>query len=304
VVEEDWRASLRRDIRRYPEVRSIAALVVRQLHLIQDEAKRTSYMKRQDDNLNTPQPSVSAVPGAVPVLLEVVDIHKSFGPREVLNGVSLCVSAGEVVGLFGRDGAGKSVTFYCILGLLPCDAGRIVLAGTDISGLPFYRRAALGLGYLPEQPSIFRGLSVEDNILAMLEIVEPEKARRLERLEELLADLRIAHLRSAKATSLSGGERRRCEVARAMALDPLFVLLDEPFAGIDPLTIASIKGLIGDFRRRGIGVLITDQNVPEMLDVIDRAYLLDEGVTVFSGTPEEMLDDPEVISRYLGALRD
>ncbi|KLI62920.1 LPS export ABC transporter ATP-binding protein [Aurantiacibacter marinus] len=261
-------------------------------------------MKRHSDNPAIPQARASSAALPDPVLLEVVDIRKAFGPRDVLSGVSLSVSSQEVVGLFGRDGAGKSVTFYCILGLLSCDAGRIVLAGTDISGLPFYRRAALGLGYLPEQPSIFRGLSVEDNILAMLEIVEPDRNSRLERLEDLLDDLRIAHLRKAKATSLSGGERRRCEVARAMALDPLFVLLDEPFAGIDPLTIASIKSLIGDFRRRGIGVLITDQNVPEMLDVIDRAYLIDEGTTVFCGTPEEMLDDPVVISRYLGALDD
>lgn len=234
--------------------------------------------------------------------LEVVDIRKSFGARQVLQGVSLCVSTGEIVGLFGRDGAGKSVTFYCILGLTSCDGGRILLDGADISALPFYRRAVLGLGYLPEQPSIFRGLGVEANILAMLELVEPDQERRERRLEELLCDLNIAHLRGAKATSLSGGERRRCEVARAMALNPVVVLLDEPFAGIDPLTIASIKDMIGDLKRRGIGVLITDQNVPEMVDLIDRAYLIHEGATVCSGSPHELLHDPLAIELYFGAI--
>lgn len=233
-------------------------------------------------------------------VLEVVDIHKSFGKREVLRGVSLRIPKGEVVGLFGRDGAGKTVTFYCILGLVKCDAGRIMLGGHDISRLPFYRRALLGLGYLPEQPSIFRGLTVSDNIRSMLEIVEPNAKARRERLEELLDDLRIEHLRDAQATSLSGGERRRCEVARALALDPSFILLDEPFAGIDPLTIASIKEMILEFKWRGIGVLITDQNVPEMVDVIDSAHLLDEGSTIFSGSAEQLLQDENVIARYLG----
>lgn len=232
--------------------------------------------------------------------LEIIEIHKSFGKREVLKGVSFKVCQGQVVGLFGRDGAGKTVTFYCILGLTKCDAGRIMLGDQDISRLPFYRRALLGLGYLPEQPSIFRGLTVAGNIRAMLEIVEPDVAIQEQRLEELLADLRIGHLRDAPATSLSGGERRRCEVARALALDPAFILLDEPFAGIDPLTVASIKEMIRDFRRRGIGVLITDQSVPEMVDVIDCAYLLDEGITVFSGSPDQLLHDDLVIARYLG----
>ena len=236
-------------------------------------------------------------------ILEVVEIHKSFGAHEVLRGLSLSVRQGEVVGLFGRDGAGKTVAFYCILGLTKCDMGRIMLDDVDISRLPFFRRALLGLGYLPEQPSIFRGLTVAGNILAMLEIVEPNEVARQQRLEELLADLRIEHLRDALATSLSGGERRRCEVARALALDPSFVLLDEPFAGIDPLTIASIKEMILDFKRRGIGVLMTDQNVPEMVEVIDRAYLLDEGLNVFAGTPQEMLEDQNVIARYLGEVK-
>lgn len=235
-----------------------------------------------------------------PERLEVVDIHKSFGSRQVLKGVSLTVGRGQVVGLFGRDGAGKTVTFYCILGLLKLAAGRIVLRGEDISGLPFYRRAIMGIGYLPEQPSIYRGLTVAENIMATLEITEPDQEFRSQRLEELLRDLRIEHLRDVSAKALSGGERRRCEVARALALNPSFMLLDEPFAGIDPLTVLSIKELVREFKNRGIGVLMTDQNVPEMMDVIDHAYLIDEGATVFSGTPEEMLHDQMAISLYLG----
>jgi lipopolysaccharide export system ATP-binding protein len=232
--------------------------------------------------------------------LEIIDLHKSFGKRPVLDGLSITVRQGEVVGLFGRDGAGKSVCFYCILGLLKPDAGRIMLRGEDISRLPFYRRAILGLGYLPEQPSIFRGLTVAQNVQAMLEIGEPDPRIREERLEDLLTDLNIAHLRDARATSLSGGERRRCEVARALALDPAIMLLDEPFAGIDPLTIASIKELIREMKRRNIGVLLTDQNVPEMLELIDRACVIDQGRLVFEGSPDEMLHDPSVIQNYLG----
>jgi lipopolysaccharide export system ATP-binding protein len=261
-------------------------------------------MERRIVPISDPAPGGQAAAKiAAPETLEVVEIHKSFGSREVLRGLSLRVTQGEVVGLFGRDGAGKTVTFYCILGLAKCDMGRVMLGDVDISRLPFYRRALLGLGYLPEQPSIFRGLTVAGNILSMLEIVEPDLGARRARLEELLADLRIENLRNARATSLSGGERRRCEVARALALDPSFVLLDEPFAGIDPLTIASIKEMILDFKRRGIGVLMTDQNVPEMVEVIDRAYLLDDGREVFEGTPLEMMKDENVIARYLGAVR-
>jgi len=259
-------------------------------------------MYYEDENLRSrPRGFATGEASAhAPTTLELVDLHKSFRARSVLDGVSLAMRGGEVVGLFGRDGAGKTVTFYCILGLVDCDSGRIILNGEDISGLPFYRRAVMGLGYLPEQPSIFRGLSVADNIGAVLEIVEPEADARQAALEQLLEDLRIAHLRDAKATSLSGGERRRCEVARALALDPSFILLDEPFAGIDPLTVASIKSLILDIRDRGIGVLLTDQNVPDMLQVIDRACLLDDGVLTFTGTPEEMIHDPHVVEHFLG----
>lgn len=232
--------------------------------------------------------------------MEAVELHKRFGARPVLDGVSLSIDQGEVVGLFGPDGAGKTTTFYCLLGLVRPDMGRVVLDGEDVTRLPFYRRAVLGLAYLPEQPSIFRGLTVEQNISAMLEVVEPSPELRDERLEELLEALDLVRLRDSPANSLSGGERRRCEVARALALDPRIVLLDEPFAGIDPLTIASIKQMIAEMRGRNIGILLTDQNVPEMLDVIDRAYVMAEGRVIFSGDPQEMLHNPDVISRYLG----
>lgn len=235
-----------------------------------------------------------------PIQLQAVELRKSFGNRAVLDGVSLEVGQGEIVGLFGPDGAGKTTTFYCLLGLLRPDMGRIMLAGADVTALPFYRRAMLGLAYLPEQPSIFRGLTVEQNILSMLEIVEPVREQRDAKLEEILESLDLARLRKSSANSLSGGERRRCEVAKALALDPAIMLLDEPFSGIDPLTIASIKQLIREMRKRGIGILLTDQNVPEMLSLIERAYVMDEGRVIFSGTPDEMMRAPLVIEHYLG----
>lgn len=235
-----------------------------------------------------------------PIQLQAVELRKSFGKRPVLDGVSLEVGQGEIVGLFGPDGAGKTTSFYCLLGLLRPDMGRIMLAGADVTALPFYRRAMLGLAYLPEQPSIFRGLSVEQNILSMLEIVEPVREQQEAKLEDILESLDLVRLRKASANSLSGGERRRCEVAKALALDPAIMLLDEPFSGIDPLTIASIKQLIREMRKRGIGILVTDQNVPEMLSLIERAYVMDEGRIIFSGKPAEMMRAPIVIEHYLG----
>ena len=232
--------------------------------------------------------------------IEVIDVHKRFGSYEALKGISLTVSQGEIVGLFGPDGAGKTVTFQCMLGLHRPNSGRIAFDGADVTRLPFYRRAILGLGYLPEQPSLFRGLSVAQNITAMLEIAEPDGQARRERLEELLQGLNLAHLRDSRATALSGGERRRTEVARALALEPKIMLLDEPFRGIDPLTIASIKELIGEMRERGIGILVTDQNVPEMMEVIERAYVIDEGKVIFEGSPKEMMEDSQVVAHYLG----
>lgn len=233
-------------------------------------------------------------------LLEVVDIFKVLGKRSVLNGLSLSVRDGEILGLFGPDGAGKTVCLQCILGLMKADRGRVVLQGQDVTRLPFYRRALLGMGYLPQQPSIFRGLTVAQNIMAMVETVEPDRPARANRLDRLLADLGIAHLRDTRATALSGGERRRCEIARSLALEPVIMLLDEPFAGIDPLTIESIKHLILDMKRRGIAVMLTDQNVDVMLELIDRACVIDEGKPIFEGTPQEMLESPIVADHYLG----
>lgn len=242
----------------------------------------------------------ATAPKEQPFRLEAVELHKSFGKRQALNGISLNVHEGEIVGLFGPDGAGKTTSFYCLLGLLKPDQGRVMLGGQDVTRIPFYRRAVLGLAYLPEQPSIFRGLTVEQNIRSMLEVVEPVETSRESRLEELLEALDLLHLRDSAANALSGGERRRCEVARSLALDPRIMLLDEPFAGIDPLTIASIKQMIAGMRERNIGILITDQNVPEMLGVIDRAYVMAEGEIIYSGAPQDMMHDTAVIDRYLG----
>lgn len=250
------------------------------------------------DDLEVPETASADANGSS--ALEAIDLRRAYGLRPVLGGISLKVGQGEVVGLFGADGAGKTTTFYCMLGLVKPDAGRVMLNGSDITNLPFYRRAIMGLGYLPEQTSIFRGLTVAQNISAMLELVEPDPDVRAGRLEELLNGLDVAHLRDASANSLSGGERRRCEVARALALDPLFMLLDEPFAGIDPLTIASIKSMIRDMKRRNIGILVTDQNVPEMLSVIDRAYVIDAGTNIYEGSPEAMMRDATVVAHYLG----
>lgn len=238
---------------------------------------------------------------AAPALLQVVDIFKILGKRSVLNGLSLSVCEGEIFGLFGPDGAGKTVALQCMLGLMRPDLGRIVLRGQDVTRIPFYRRALLGMGYLPEQPSIFRGLTVAQNVMAMIETVEPDRVMRATRLERLLADLGIAHLRDTRAAALSGGERRRCEIARSLALEPVIMLLDEPFAGIDPLTIESLKHMILAMKKRGIAVLLTDQNVDVMMELIDHACVIDDGGAIFEGSPQEMLQSPMVIEHYLGS---
>ena len=232
--------------------------------------------------------------------LSVVSIAKSYDKRSVLSDVSLSVARGEVVGLLGPNGAGKTTCFYSIMGLVKPDAGRIMLDGEDITGLPMYRRAILGLGYLPQETSIFRGLTVEKNISAVLELAEPDKARRAERLEFLLEEFGLARLRTAPAMALSGGERRRCEIARALAADPSIMLLDEPFAGIDPLSIADIRDLIKDLKQRDIGVLITDHNVRETLDIVDRACIIYDGRVLFAGSPQELVADENVRRLYLG----
>ncbi len=232
--------------------------------------------------------------------LSIISIAKSYDNRVVLSDVSLSVGRGEVVGLLGPNGAGKTTCFYSVMGLVKPDAGRILLDGADITALPMYRRAILGLGYLPQETSIFRGLSVAKNISAVLELVEPDKAARADRLEFLLSEFGLEKLRNSAAMALSGGERRRCEIARALAANPSIMLLDEPFAGIDPLSISDIRDLIKDLKKRDIGVLITDHNVRETLEIVDRACIIYDGRVLFAGSPEALVADENVRRLYLG----
>ena len=232
--------------------------------------------------------------------LSVVSIAKSYDKRTVLTDVSLTVGKGEVIGLLGPNGAGKTTCFYSVMGLVKPDSGRIMLDGDDITGLPMYRRAILGLGYLPQETSIFRGMSVEQNILSVLELAVPDKDKRKLRLDTLLDEFGLTRLRESPAMALSGGERRRAEIARALAADPSIMLLDEPFAGIDPLSISDIRDLICQLKQRGIGVLITDHNVRETLSICDRAYIIYDGRVLFSGSPDELVADANVRRLYLG----
>ncbi|KUR78163.1 LPS export ABC transporter ATP-binding protein [Novosphingobium sp. FSW06-99] len=232
--------------------------------------------------------------------LEVVSIAKSYDRRAVLSDISLSVAKGEVLGLLGPNGAGKTTCFYSIMGLVRPDSGRILLDGVDITRLPMYRRAILGLGYLPQETSIFRGLTVEQNIATVLELIEPDRDTRAAELERLLDEFGLTRLRTSAAMALSGGERRRCEIARALAARPSIILLDEPFAGIDPLSISDIRHLVTDLKRRGIGVLITDHNVRETLDIVDRACIIYGGQVLFAGSPEALVADPNVRRLYLG----
>ena len=232
--------------------------------------------------------------------LFVRQLRKTYKGRCVIEDVSLEVRRGEAVALLGPNGAGKTTLFYMITGLVRPDAGTIMLDDYDVTALPMYRRARLGIGYLPQEPSIFRGLSVEDNIRAVLEISQKDRRKRAEELEALLAEFDIAKRRKTQAIALSGGERRRCEIARALAGHPSFILLDEPFAGIDPIAVGDIQVLVRHLTRRGIGVLITDHNVRETLGLIDRAYIIHSGHVLTEGTPEEIVADPEVRRSYLG----
>jgi lipopolysaccharide export system ATP-binding protein len=232
--------------------------------------------------------------------LEVRSIAKSYDRRAVLHDVSLHVERGEVVGLLGPNGAGKTTSFYSVMGLVRPDAGRIYLDGRDITNLPMYRRAILGLGYLPQETSIFRGLTVEQNILAVLEVDEPDREARAEKLERLLGEFGLTHLRESPAMALSGGERRRCEIARSLAAEPSIMLLDEPFAGIDPISISDIRQLVMELKQRDIGVLITDHNVRETLDIVDRACIIYDGQVLFEGTPQALVADENVRRLYLG----
>ncbi|HSY05317.1 MAG TPA: LPS export ABC transporter ATP-binding protein [Steroidobacteraceae bacterium] len=232
--------------------------------------------------------------------LQATGLAKSYKSRQVVRDLSLELASGEVVGLLGPNGAGKTTAFYMIVGLVPCDAGRICLGDVDVTLLPMHRRAQLGLGYLPQEASVFRKLSVEDNVMAILETRHMERAAREERLEQLLEELRIGHVRRSLGLALSGGERRRVEIARALAAEPRFMLLDEPFAGVDPLSVLDIQRIIRELTHRGIGVLITDHNVRETLGVCARAYIVNQGTVIASGSAEEVLANPQVREVYLG----
>ena len=244
------------------------------------------------------KPALSVTAGSAG--LQVRNLRISYKGRPVIRDFSLDLHHGEVVGLLGPNGSGKTTCFYSIAGLVTAQSGQVFINGTDIMGLPMYLRARMGIGYLPQEVSIFRGLSVEDNILTALEVAQPDRHRRYERLDELLTEFSINHLRKAPSIALSGGERRRVEIARCLAANPKFLLLDEPFAGIDPIAVGEIRHLVTDLKSRGIGVLITDHNVHETLKIVDRAYILHDGVVLKNGTAQEVIGDETVRRVYLG----
>ena len=232
--------------------------------------------------------------------LKIESLRKSYRKRLVISDVSMHLHRGEVVALLGPNGSGKTTCFYSIAGLVTPEGGRVSIDGRDVTRLPMYRRARLGIGYLPQETSIFRGMNVEDNILAVLELSMKDRVRRFERLEELLNEFSIEHLRRSPALALSGGQRRRVEIARCLAANPKYLLLDEPFAGVDPIAVGEIRNLVSDLKKRGLGVLITDHNVRETLDIVDRAYILHDGVVLRSGTAQEIVEDENVRRVYLG----
>lgn len=232
--------------------------------------------------------------------LKVDNLRKSYKKRVVIRDVSLSLQQGEVVALLGPNGSGKTTTFYAIAGLIYPEGGHVNIEGRDVTNLPMYRRAKMGIGYLPQEMSIFRGMSVEDNILAILDISISNRHKRRERLEELLSEFSIEHLRRAPALALSGGERRRVEIARCLAAQPKYLLLDEPFAGVDPISVGDIRHLVADLKKRGIGVLITDHNVRETLEIVDRAYILHDGKVLMSGSPSDVVENENVRRVYLG----
>lgn len=271
-------------------------------NLIPLAARRMVGLEPDSGTQEPAGPAYASTPGpaASNGLLTVSSVVKSFGRRVVVRGVSLALERGEAVGLLGPNGAGKTTVFYMITGLIPADEGRIEIDGHDVTRLPMYRRARLGIGYLPQEASIFRGLSVEDNIRAVLELNEPDKQEREAKLDSLLEEFNIERLRKSPSIALSGGERRRVEIARALASDPSYILLDEPFAGIDPIAIGDIRALVRHLTERGIGVLITDHNVRETLELIDRAYIIYDGQVLTEGSPGEIIANEEVRRVYLG----
>jgi lipopolysaccharide export system ATP-binding protein len=253
----------------------------------------------EEEELSAQEPQYTEAP-AQQGTLSVFNLEKTFGRRKVVQGASLSLRRGEAVGLLGPNGAGKTTIFYMITGLIKADSGKIVLESRDITRLPMYQRARLGIGYLPQEASIFRGLNVEDNIMSVLEVVERNRRRRREDLERLLDEFDIERLRKSPSIALSGGERRRVEIARALASRPAYMLLDEPFAGIDPIAVGDIRALVRQLTNRGIGVLITDHNVRETLGLTDRAYIIYSGQVLMEGTPAEIVSHPEVRRVYLG----
>ena len=246
----------------------------------------------------TPPPNLTVQTGDVG--LQIISLRKSYRKRPVIRDVSITLGRGEVVALLGPNGSGKTTCFYAIAGLVAPEGGKVIIDGRDVTTLPMYRRAQLGIGYLPQEMSIFRGMSVEDNIMSILEIALKDRHQRRERLETLLSEFSIEHLRRASAMALSGGERRRVEIARCLAAGPKYVLLDEPFAGVDPIAVAEIRHLVADLKNRGIGVLITDHNVQETLQIVDRAYILHDGKVLMSGTTQYVVQDENVRRVYLG----
>ena len=245
-----------------------------------------------------PKPELKVADGQAG--LNISHLRKSYRKKLVIRDFSMDLNRGEVVALLGPNGSGKTTTFYAIAGLVTPEGGKVLLDGTDVTNLPMYRRAQMGIGYLPQEMSIFRGLSVEDNISAILDITESNRHKRRERLEELLSEFSIEHLRRAPALALSGGERRRVEIARSLAANPKYLLLDEPFAGVDPISVGDIRSLVADLKTRGIGVLITDHNVRETLEIVDRAYILHDGQVLMSGTPQDVVQNENVRRVYLG----
>jgi lipopolysaccharide export system ATP-binding protein len=268
--------------------------------------KKADGPQDASQNVNAPSDVAGAMPGQpgkstrLKGTLVARGLCKSYRGRQVVNGVSFGVRAGEAVGILGPNGAGKTTCFYMVTGLVPADAGSIEIDGFDVTSMPMYRRSRLGIGYLQQEASIFRGLSVENNIKAVLEVVEKDRSKRASELDALLEEFHIAHLRKAPAISLSGGERRRLEIARALASRPNFMLLDEPFAGVDPIAVSDIQQLVRHLTSRGIGVLITDHNVRETLGLIDRAYIIHAGQVLTHGRPAEIVANPDVRRLYLG----
>ena len=288
-------------VRRLGQIMAAVSALVKRFLNIRDRAPSFAATARD--------PATAFDPASPPLVVEedpdndflgAFQLRKAYRGRRVIDDVSLYLRRGEVVGLLGPNGAGKTTLFYMITGLIRPDAGIISLDGHDVTMLPMYRRARLGVGYLPQEPSIFRGLSVQDNIRAVLEISQPDAEQRAIELEGLLEEFDIKRLRATPAVALSGGERRRCEIARALAGHPSFMLLDEPFAGIDPLAVADIQDLVRHLKRRGIGVLITDHSVRETLGLTDRAYIVHSGHILTEGSPEEIVADPNVRRFYLG----